>query len=312
MMKNNDGKIFSRNRSEEAFSSGYRKQRMEQVRRIDMHAHLFCIAEGEEFHKQDVESESRRKLKNAALEELEFRKQHGIFTCFSAGTPKEWQFMKQWREREELLTSFGIHPWYAERYSVENCKEYLEECDFIGEIGMDSVWCQVSLKKQQRVLEQQLQIAADLGKSVLLHTKGQEKEIGEIIKDFPGKICVHWYSGSERDLEIYLEKGCYFTLGPDFKEVCQMNKQLFIQAADDNKMEKRQGYLRILQEVSSDRLFLETDGLLAVAWARGLESVPMQTISQALEENEVFLAEKKQMAVEALKVQMRKNLMEFL
>ena len=51
---------------------------------------------------------------------------------------------------------------------------------------------------------EQWQIAADLKKPVLLHTKGQEKRIAELLRGFPYHICVHWYSGTEQDLEPYL------------------------------------------------------------------------------------------------------------
>lgn len=86
--------------------------------------------------------------------------------------------------------------------------------------GMDSVWCDIPLDIQQKRLEEQLQIAADLKKPVLLHTKGQEKRIAELLRGFPYHICAHWYSGTEQDLEPYLDLGCYFTLGPDFSAAC--------------------------------------------------------------------------------------------
>ena len=45
-------------------------------------------------------------------------------------------------------------------------QEAYSECDYIGEIGMDSVWCDIPLDIQQKRLEEQLQIAADLKKPV--------------------------------------------------------------------------------------------------------------------------------------------------
>lgn len=250
--------------------------------RIDLHAHL---------HSKQAE-------------ELDLRKQNGIFTCFSAGTMEEWKKMEGLRCREELLVSFGVHPWHAEAHSVQECQEAFRNCDFIGEIGMDSVWCQVSLKRQEKILEEQLQIAANLKKPVLLHTKGEEKKIGEILQDFPGKICVHWYSGSEKWLEPYLEKDCYFTLGPNFAKVCQ--------GRVDASEEQRQGYLRILREVPENRLFLETDGLEAVAWAFGKQEVPLEKLCEVLKENEHFISEQKNRTITELQRQMKINLKEFL
>ena len=91
--------------------------------------------------------------------ELEIRRNHSICTCFSSGTPGEWESIKQFRKREELMFSFGIHPWYADRYEAGDCGDYLRECDMVGEIGMDSVWCRVPLAIQQKRFEKQLQIA---------------------------------------------------------------------------------------------------------------------------------------------------------
>ena len=122
--------------------------------------------------------------------------------------------------REGLLLSFGIHPWYADQHLTEEMPEAYSECDYVGESewtlsGVISRW--ISSKNR---LEEQLQIAADLKKPVLLHTKGQEKRIAELLRGFPYHMCVHWYSGTEQDLEPYLDLGCYFTLGPDFSAAC--------------------------------------------------------------------------------------------
>lgn len=255
---------------------------IKQMRMIDIHAHLSYT----------------KKTDGEEKEELDFRRAKGIVTCFSTGTPEEWTKLVPWMKRAEILNSFGIHPWYADRYLPEQCREYLESCDFIGEIGMDSVWCQVPLKIQKRVFEKQLQVAADLGKPVLLHTKGQERAIREVIQDFPGKICVHWYSGTERDLDGYLEKDCYFTLGPDLAE---------------NKSEEKQAvYSRILTEVPAERLFVETDGISAVAWARDVETLDITEIPIVLQKNMEYAAKWKKMSGAEMERQMKDNLMRFL
>ena len=141
-----------------------------QMRMIDFHAHLSF--EGE----------------------AEWRQKQGILTCFSAGTPKQWEKLEPVRKEKYALASFGIHPWYADQFRSRSYRTYMQECDMIGEIGMDSVWCRVPLADQQRELEWQLQAAEDLGKPAVLHTKGQERRIGEMIRGFKGKLCVHWYS----------------------------------------------------------------------------------------------------------------------
>lgn len=282
-----------------------------QVRMIDMHAHLSCP------------------------EELEFRKKQGVFTCFSAGTPEEWNLfwqtgaeqkgteqkgteqksIGQTGEERDYLVSFGIHPWYANRYDVSEVGGCLRNCDFIGEIGMDSVWCEVPLALQQDRFERQLQIAADLKKPVILHTKGQERRIAEIIRDFPGRVCVHWYSGDRKNLEKFMEQDCYFTLGPDTARLCvgtdhRLTAQEWNTSAAEN--EAAQVRRQMVREIPVERLFVETDGIGAVAWARGVERLELTEIFPVLRENMEYTAAQKKLAPEVLEARMKKNLLEFL
>lgn len=148
-----------------------RLDKLGQMRVLDMHAHLAFLT-GSETEKWE---QKKMAAYEAGKKELDFRYQNGIATCLSSGTPAEWVYTRQFQNREELLLSFGIHPWYADQPLTEKMQEAYSECDYIGEIGMDSVWCDIPLDIQQKRLEEQLQIAADLKKPVLLHTKGRRK-----------------------------------------------------------------------------------------------------------------------------------------
>ena len=282
----------------------------EGVRMIDMHAHFFCIEREE-----------------SVTEELRLRRADGLRTFFSCGTPEEWEKTKGLRSREEVYVSFGIHPWYADRYDTEEYTELFQMCDAIGEIGMDNVWCEVPYEIQRRQLERQLDIAARLGKAVILHTKGQEKEIAQMIRDFPNPVCVHWYSGDIDTFEQFLEQGCYFTLGPDFAQLCKAADTGQIDTAggtdkavdeppdnlaDSVSREQARLYGRMAREIPLDRLFLETDGISAVAWALGSEYTGLDRISQVLWENARYLAEIRNIEEETLCRRMEQNLNEFL
>lgn len=278
---------------------------------IDMHAHLLCLSE--EYRGKLTEQE----MFTLAAQELAARREYGIDTVFSCGTPQEWEFMrkcltqsadmeakrgskdsvleKQYEFGNSFALSFGIHPWYSDRFDPREYREYFAVCPIVGEIGMDSVWCDVPLDVQRRVFAQQLEIAAEFEKPVILHTKGQERQIAEMTQDFPGKICVHWYSGGETEFETFLEAGCYFTLGPDLAENF---KPL---------------YQRMLREVPAERLFLETDGLSSIAWMRGREigAVSFEDISEVLEKNLKFAAREKRMQSGLLYACLKENLHEF-
>lgn len=263
---------------------------------LDMHAHLLCLSE--EYRGRLTKQE----LSALAMQELAARREYGIDTVFSCGTPQEWEFIQKCLVQSEtakqngsFMLSFGIHPWYSDRFDPQDCRELFMASPIVGEIGMDSVWCEVPLAVQRRVFAQQLEIAAELKKPIVLHTKGQERQIAEMIRDFPGKGCVHWYSGGETEFEKFLEAGCYFTLGPDLAENFTPL------------------YERMLREIPADRLFLETDGLSSIAWMRGqkMESVSFRDIPEVLEKNLELVAREKQMRTEELRACLKKNFHEF-
>ena len=137
------------------------KERLEvigQMEVLDMHTHLVSLSE-----------------ETKAKEELALRKTEGIASCISTGTPQEWKFVQKFRERPEILASFGIHPWYAGQHLPEHEMEAYCACDFIGEIGMDNVWCHVPESVHRSVFARHMEIAEELHKNELLHTKGMER-----------------------------------------------------------------------------------------------------------------------------------------
>lgn len=284
------------------------------VRLLDMHAHLSCLTE--EYGQGLTEKEKYQ----LGYRELKLRSQFGITSFFSAGTPEEWDFMNRclegWEEHgerikkmqaqngimsSEFLLSFGIHPWYCDRYCPEDYREYLQRCSAVGEIGMDSVWCQIPLDQQRKVFVKQLELAAELKKPVILHTKGQEQEIAALLRDFPEKICVHWYSGTMEDLELFLELGCYFTLGPDLAQACQKKAEPSASL-----------YQKMVSRIPADHVFTETDGISAVAWAMGAENMALEKIPEVLEENQAFLAARKGLDAKKMQERMTAGLQDFL
>ncbi|MBQ6369622.1 MAG: TatD family hydrolase [Parasporobacterium sp.] len=197
--------------------------------------------------------------------EIRYRRAVGIRTVFSAGTPKEWEYLRSMLPREEI--SFGIHPWYSDQYEPGQYQDLYRECLVIGEIGMDTLWCDVPLERQKKVFEAQLQIAADLVKPVVLHTKNCEAQIAEIIRDFPRPVLVHWYSGDEKSLAAFLELGCFFTLGPDTS----------LQADS-----------LLLSHVPPDHLLTETDGIGAIRWAYEEAGIPVPAEEKGAAEFELI------------------------
>ena len=229
---------------------------------------------------------SRLRLSDAhahitSKEDLKYRRHYSIPTLFSAGTPKEaeevFQLVKKGSPTvrhpapksfpEEnsaepygiFLPTCGLHPWHAAAYSLEEMLPYLTAAPIIGEIGMDRVWCDIPLALQEEVFRAQLRLACEQNKPVILHTKGQERQIASILKEYPNHYLVHWYS-SEEAPDDYLALDCYFSIGPDV----WWNPAV------------QQTAVRIPQ----NRLLIETDGLEAVRWAILLQQKKKELLSQ--------------------------------
>lgn len=154
---------------------------------------------------------------------------------------------------ESAQVSCGLHPWYADKYEVSDMLPFIRQSSALGEIGLDSVWCEVDMAVQRRVFVEQLELAKALGLPVILHTKGMEEEIARTLARCTVRKLVHWYS-CEEHLDAYLEQGCWFTVGPDW--------------------ETNPAVRLVLRRVPLDRILTETDGLDAVAWALGRRASP--------------------------------------
>ena len=103
--------------------------------------------------------------------------EYGISGICNVANEIEFELVHQ----KQLFYSCGVHPWNASLDTFESMLPLLKKAPIIGEIGMDSVWCDLDLNIQKEVFEKQLQLAYALNKPVILHTKGQEKTILEFV-----------------------------------------------------------------------------------------------------------------------------------
>ncbi len=195
---------------------------------------------------QLTDAHAHIKNEKQAMERILFR----IPTMACAGTPEEMEQLERFCSLtgggKYLIPACGLHPWYSDKWEPEDMVPWMKKVPVIGEIGMDSVWCDVPLDRQRLVLEKQLQFAGQIKKPVVLHTKGQEKEIARIISHYPNTYLIHWYSAKEGS-EDYLKLDCYFSIGPDV---------LWNPAVQN-----------VAKQVPENRILIETDGIDAVKWA---------------------------------------------
>lgn len=198
--------------------------------------------------------------------------QKGLWQFVTATSPDDCARVLDFaKTSHRIIPTCGLHPWRAADFDPRVLKWCLQQVPIIGEIGLDTVWTDVPLAVQREVFVHQLQLAVELGKPVILHTKGAEAEVLQwLLRYTPPKVIVHWYSGNADHLPGYVELGCYFTLGPDIRV--------------------NQAVQTVCRQVPLDRLLTETDGTDAIAWVTG-EPCSLAPVPQVLENTLATAAE---------------------
>ncbi len=167
---------------------------------IDTHTHFDLFGENEPL----------------ALAEI---KQYRIFSVANSMDPDSYQKnLEIGRDNGLILPIFGIHPFNAVKW-VDKLPELdwaFDQSPLYGEIGLDSRFAKddAQWRAQTRVFEYFLDKAKEQNKTVIVHSKGNEQAVFEIIKKHPVKKCIlHWFSGSSDFLRSMASLGAYFTIG---------------------------------------------------------------------------------------------------
>ncbi|MBR5128242.1 MAG: TatD family hydrolase [Roseburia sp.] len=226
---------------------------------------------------------------HATKELLSVLKKNCVYCIANSDNLQEYEWLKN-ANIPEMIVSVGIHPWKADVTDWQEMETILREAKVIGEIGLDNVWCNVDMETQRKVFLKQLELARDSQKPVILHTKGMEKEILEIIREFPNRYLVHWYS-CENYLEEYIKMGCWFTVGPAILQ--------------DKSVEA------VARKVPIERLLIESDGLEGISWGQNREIRGSDYI-EAMEKHLYTVADICGCKVESLLKQMKQNFVEFI
>jgi TatD DNase family protein len=114
---------------------------------------------------------------------------------------------------EEVFAALGIDPHQAgdaEAERVEELRELLEhdEAVAVGETGLDYFRDRAPRDRQRKLFEAQLEVATELGKPVVIHTRDAEADTADVLSGFAGTVVMHCFS-SPGLLDTVLERGYY-------------------------------------------------------------------------------------------------------
>lgn len=169
-----------------------------------------------------------------------------IYTIAVTNTPSVFEFSYNLtKDMKYVRAALGLHPELVfERYNeIKLFKQLLNLTKFVGEVGLDFSYRNISSKQKQiEIFEEILTCCAECGDKILsIHSRKAEDYIIEMIgKDFPGKIILHWFSGTVSSLEKAIRNGYYFSI--------------------NSRMIKSNTGSRLIKKIPIDRILTETDG----------------------------------------------------
>jgi len=215
---------------------------------IDTHAHLDACA--------DRPSALIRRARSAGVERI-VTVGTGIDSCRTA--------LELADLHEEVFAAVGIDPHQAgdaEANRVEELRDLAQHdrAVAVGETGLDYFRDRAPRDRQRRLFEAQLELAADLGKPVVIHTRDADADTAAVLAGFDGTVVMHCFS-SPGLLETVLERGYYVSFA-------------------GNVTYPRAGDLRTAAaQVPAERILAETDSpYLAPQSRRGRPNEPANVV----------------------------------
>jgi TatD DNase family protein len=146
---------------------------------------------------------------------------------------------------EGVWAILGIHPHEAggaDDQALRDLRELLahERAVAVGETGLDFYRDYAPRDRQLALFAAELELAADLGKPVVIHTRAAEEETMRALESFAGTVVMHCFSSPDL-LPLVLERGYYVSF------------------AGNVTYPKAKDLRAAAVEVPADRLLAETD-----------------------------------------------------
>jgi TatD DNase family protein len=214
---------------------------------IDTHAHLTALDDPDEAVRGAAEA--------------------GVTRILTVGTdvPDCRRALKIAERHHGVFAILGIHPHEAGKATADDLAELREllahpKAVAVGETGLDWFRDYAPRDGQRRLFCAELELAADLGKTVVIHTRAADADSLDGLTDFDGKVVLHCFS-SPRMLPTALDRGWYVSFA---------GNATYPKAVD----------LRLAaSQVPADRILGETDSpYLAPQAVRGKRNEPANVL----------------------------------
>ena len=238
---------------------------------IDTHAHLTSLDDADEAIARAAEA--------------------GVTRILTVGTSVEdcRQALELADRHEGVFAILGIHPHEAGTATDDDLAALRElhahpKAVAVGETGLDWFREYAPRDDQRRLFAAELELAAELGKPVVIHTRAADDDTLADLADFTGTVVLHCFS-SPHLLPVALERGWYVSFA---------GNATFPKAVE----------LRLAAtEVPAERILAETDSpYLAPQPVRGRRNEPANVVHTV-----ASLAQSRREEPEELAAQIERN-----
>ena len=125
----------------------------------------------------------------------------------------------------QIIPGIGIHPWSAKKNLTDGVKSDFESLVLqikdiiIGEIGLDHHF--IKNEEYYPIQEQYFNFFLELSERykvpINIHGKGAEKLVADILTSYKiqsDNVLIHWYSGPQKTLMQFIDRGYFFSINP--------------------------------------------------------------------------------------------------
>lgn len=162
-------------------------------------------------HYDDAKFDDERE---ALLAELPSRGVCGVVNC-GCDTASSKTALRLADSYGYIYAAVGIHPENIGGGTVNEIRTLVKhkKCVAIGEIGLDYYWVSDNKEQQKELFSQQLELANEINKPVIVHDRDAHSDTLELLKKHRPKGVVHSFSGSTEMAKEILKLGMYIGIG---------------------------------------------------------------------------------------------------
>lgn len=178
-------------------------------------------------------------------EVIDYIEENKSYTIAMTNLPVLYEkYCRQYQDFKYVRFALGLHPELVFQYKnqIPLMIELIKVAKYIGEVGLDYSTSSPDNRETQRNAFRGLIEQCDKhgGKILSVHSRRAVKDVLSIIgASFNGKVILHWFTGTQKELMIAVKNGYYFSI-------------------NSNMINNKSG-IELIKNMPLDRILFESD-----------------------------------------------------